>query len=98
MMDLADTPRQGDLDGRGNLSQRALAEFTLWFLKVCHDQISFMVSLFEIDSLAQRLRTLVERSETLRPETAKLLEEALIRGEVERGDASRTTGLPERTA
>ncbi len=98
MMDRADTPRQGDLDGRGNLSQRALAEFTLWFLEVCRDQIGFMASLFEIDTLARRLRTLVERSETLRPETSKLLEEALIRGEVERGDASRTTGLPERTA
>ena len=98
MMDLADTPRQGDLDGRGNLSQRALAEFTLWFLKVCLDQIVFMAGLFEIDTLARRLRNLVERSETLKPEAARLLEEALIRGEIERGDTSRITGLPERTA
>ncbi|HUJ03289.1 MAG TPA: Fic family protein, partial [Rhizomicrobium sp.] len=98
MMDLADTPRQGDLDGRGNLSQRALGEFTLWFLKVCLDQITFMSGLFEIDTLAQRLRALVERNETLKPQAARLLEEALIRGEIERGDASRITGLPERTA
>lgn len=35
MMDHADTPRQGDLDGRGNLSQRALVECTTWFLQVC---------------------------------------------------------------
>jgi Fic family protein len=35
MMDYADTPRQGDLDGRGNLSLRALNEFVLWFLQVC---------------------------------------------------------------
>lgn len=34
MMDMADMPRQGDLDGRGNLSQRALVDFTRWFLKV----------------------------------------------------------------
>jgi Fic family protein len=98
MMDLADMPRQGDLDGRGNLSHRALADFTLWFLKVCFDQITFMASLFEIAALARRLRALVERSETLKPETAELLEEALIRGEFERGDASRIMGLPERTA
>lgn len=98
MMDHADTPRQGDLDGRGNLSQRALADFVVWFLKVCLDQITFMGELFEIDTLARRLRSLIERSETLKPETAKLLEEALIRGEIERGDASRITGLPERTA
>ena len=41
MMDYADTPRQGDLDGRGNLSQKALQEFVLWFLRVCLDQGHF---------------------------------------------------------
>lgn len=98
MMDHADMPRQGDLDGRGNLSQRALSEFVLWFLKVCLDQVTFMSGLFEIDALARRLRTYVERSEKLKPEAARLLEEALIRGEFERGDVPRITGLPERTA
>ena len=98
MMDRADTPRQGDMDGRGNLSQRALAEFVTWFLKVCLDQITFMAGLFEIETLARRLRMLVDRSDNLKPETARLLEEALIRGEFERGDAPRITGLPERTA
>lgn len=98
MMDHADTPRQGDLDGRGNLSQRALNEFVLWFLLVCQDQVTFMSSLFELDTLARRLRAFVERSEILKPETTRLLEEALIRGEFERGEAPRITGLPERTA
>ena len=32
------------------------------------------------------------------PQAARLLEEALIRGEFERGDIARITGLPERTA
>lgn len=98
MMDHADMPRQGDLDGRGNLSRRALIEFTHWFLKVCLDQITFMSSLFELDTLARRLRLYVERSETLKPEAARLLEEALIRGEFERGEVPRITRLPERTA
>jgi Fic family protein len=97
MMDLADTPRQGDLDGRGNLSQKALGEFVLWFLQVSLDQVKFMGSLFEIDSLGPRLRTYVERS-SLKPEAFRLLEEALIRGEFERGDIARITGLPDRTA
>jgi Fic family protein len=97
MMDVADTPRQGDLDGRGNLSQRALGEFVLWFLQVSLDQVKFMASLFEIDSLAPRLRTYVERS-ALKPEAFRLLQEALIRGEFERGDIARITGLPDRTA
>jgi len=98
MMDYADMLRQGDLDGRGNLSERALLEFVDWFLRVCLDQVTFMASLFELDTLARRLRAHVERSDRLRLEAARLLEEALFRGEFERGDASRITGLPERTA
>jgi Fic family protein len=85
MMDHADMPRQGDLDGRGNLSQRALIDFVEWFLRVCLDQLKFMSSLFEIDTLGRRLRNYVLRSETLKPEAARLLEEALIRGEFDRG-------------
>ena len=98
MMDYADTPRQGDRDGRGNLSHHALAEFVLWFLRVCLDQMTFMSSLFELDTLAKRLRVYVERSETLKPEAALLLEEALVRGEFDRGDVARITRLPGRSA
>ncbi|HLH49461.1 MAG TPA: Fic family protein [Roseiarcus sp.] len=98
MMDYADTPRQGDLDGRGNLSLRALNEFVLWFLRICLDQVNFMSALFEIDALGNRLKAYVERSDALRPEAARLLEEALIRGEFDRGEAARVAGLPERTA
>jgi Fic family protein len=98
MMDHADMPRQGSRDGRGNLSERALEEFTLWFLKVCLDQITFMSGLFEIDALDRRLTQLVGQSPTLKPESARLLSEVLIRGEVERGAVARVTGLPERSA
>jgi Fic family protein len=97
MMDHADMPRQGDRDGRGNLSQRALGEFVLWFLRVSLDQVSFMSGLFELDALAKRLGVYVQRRE-LNPEAARLLHEALIRGQFERGDISRITGLPERSA
>jgi Fic family protein len=98
MMDLADTPRQGDLDGRGNLSLKALNEFILWFLQVCLDQVKFMESLFELDSLGPRFKTYVEQSKTLKPEAVRLLEEGLIRGQFERGEAARITGLPDRSA
>ena len=98
MMDHADTPRRGDLDGRGNLSLSALEDFTLWFLKVCFDQVTFMASLFDLPNLTARLKLYVERSGRLRPEAFRLLEEAAIRGEFARGDADRITRLPERTA
>lgn len=98
MMDRADAPREGDLDGRGNLSRAALIDFSRWFLEVALDQVNFMASLFDIRTLAERLRLLVERSETLKGETAALLEATLTFGEIERGAAPRITGLPERTA
>ena len=97
MMDHADTPRQGDLDGRGNLSQRALSEFTTWFLKVCLDQVTFMTGLFELDKLVSRLKEYVVRRE-LRSEAFAILEQVLQRGELPRGEAGRVTGLKERTA
>ena len=98
MMDLADTPRQSDLDGRGNLSERALIEFVMWFLRVALDQVAFMSQLFDLDNLANRLRTFVAQHHRFKPEAAALLEQTLVRGEIERGEASRITGLPVRTA
>jgi Fic family protein len=98
MMDYADTPRQNDLDGRGNLSLRSLREFALWFLRVCLDQVNFMSGLFEINALAKRFNSYVAQKETLKPESSRLLEEALVRGQFERSEISRITGLPERTA
>lgn len=98
MIDHPDMPRQGDRDGRGNLSEAALKDFVLWFLRVCLDQVTFMSDLFDLDNLAQRLRRYVERHPTLKSEAARLLEEALFRGEFERGEIERITGLPERSA
>jgi Fic family protein len=98
MMDRADTERQGDLDGRGNLSLRALNEFVLWFLEICLDQVTFMESLFEIDRLGPRLNDYVDRVAGLKPEARHLLQEALTRGQFERGEIARITGLPDRTA
>lgn len=98
MMDYADTPRQNDFDGRGNLSESALVDFTEWFLKVCLDQVTFMSGLFDLHNLERRLQVYVERSDVLKPQSVYLLQEALIRGEFERGDAARITGLAERSA
>jgi Fic family protein len=97
MMDHADMPRQGDLDGRGNLSRRALSDFVAWFLKVCLDQVTFMGGLFALDTLVDRLKLYVARRE-LRPEAFVLLEQILQRGELPRGDAARVTGMKERSA
>jgi Fic family protein len=98
MMDHADMPRQGDRDGRGNLSEAALQDFVLWFLRVCLDQVRFMSSLFDLEALASRIHRYADRHATLKPEAGYILESVLLRGELERGDAMRASGLPERTA
>lgn len=94
----ADEVRQGDRDGRGHLSLRGLDLFATWFLRVCFDQVSFMADLFDLDTLSRRLARYVERSDTLVPEGNRLLQEALIRGGFDRGEAGRITQLPERSA
>lgn len=97
-MDDADSPRRGDLDGRGNLSLQALTDFVSWFLRVCLDQVTFMQEQFELETLARRLRRYVEQHPTLKPEAARILEDVLVRGEMPRGEAERASGLKERSA
>ncbi|MEK6397637.1 MAG: Fic family protein [Terriglobus sp.] len=97
-MDAADAQRFTDTDGRGNLSQRALEEFTLWFVRVSLDQVRYMSSLFDLGKFRERIARFVERSTTLKPESSYLLQEALTRGEFQRGEIMRLTGLPERSA
>jgi len=98
MLAMADQPRQGALDGRGNLSLKALQSFTLWFLQVALDQVEFMTSLFDLDNLSIRLKRLVETDPQLDPRGAALLQAALMRDEIPRGEASAITGLADRTA
>jgi len=94
----ADEQRQGDRDGRGNLSQKGLSLFATWFLKVTLDQLEFMTKLFDLEQLANRFERLVARQEKLAPEALYLLLEALRRGEFERGEAARLINMPERSA
>ena len=50
-----DQRRRNDLDGRGNLSEEALAEFTKFFLKICTDQIWFMERVVQPGRLRARI-------------------------------------------
>jgi Fic family protein len=98
MMDLADSPRRNDLDGRGNLSLAALEEFVTWFCQVALDQLTFMSQLFDLSALSARLETYVTRDLALSPNAVKLVRALLQRGDMPRGDAGPITSLPERTA
>jgi Fic family protein len=94
-----DQTRRNDLDGRGTLSEEALAEFTQFFLKVCIDQVDFMESLVQPDRLRARILMWAEEEIRLGELPAKsgtLLEALLYRGELPRGDADVVAGTSER--
>ncbi len=94
-----DLTRRNDLDGRGTLSEEALAEFTQFFLKVCIDQVDFMESLVQPDRLRARILMWAEEEIRLGELPAKsgtLLEALLYRGELPRGDADVIAGTSER--
>src|SRR5207247_1658984 len=50
-----DSPRRNDLDGRGALSEEALAAFTQFFLETCLDQVRFMEELVQPNRLRDRI-------------------------------------------
>jgi Fic family protein len=96
-----DLPRRNDLDGRGTLSEEALAEFTKFFLTICIDQVAFMESLVQPDRLRARILLWAEeeiRLGHLPPKSGSILEAVLYRGELPRGDAEGIVGTGERQA
>jgi len=95
----ADQPRMGDLDGRGNLSEKRLAEFCEYAMQTAIDQAKFMARMFALDNFRFRTEHFFQKVRfDLKPESAHLFIHAFSTGEFERMEASRLTGLPERTA
>ena len=96
-----DRTRRNDLDGRGNLSEEALAEFTRFFLAVGIDQVAFMEDLVQPDRLRARILLWAEeetRLAQLPAKSGRILEAILYRGELPRGDSAAATGTGERQA
>jgi Fic family protein len=96
-----DQIRRNDLDGRGNLSEENLAEFTRFFLATCIDQVAFMERLMEPDRLRTRILLWAEeeiRLDRLPPKSGSILEAVLYCGELPRGDAANIVATGERQA
>ena len=96
-----DMTRRDDLDGRGHLSEEALAEFTRYFLETCVDQVRFMEELVQPERLRIRIGRWVAEEValgTLHEKSSPLLDAILYRGEIPRGEVPRTLAVSERTA
>jgi Fic family protein len=106
MLALADGTRQGNYDGRGNLTEKGLVKFCEYIFNTALDQIKFMKSLLNLDELYNRISGYVQlRSQNMLPgenplriEAKYILTEVMMRGQVKRGEVARITGLGDRTA
>lgn len=97
----ADAPREGDRDGRGDLTQRGLIAFCKFFLEQSVDQIRFMSGLLNPTTLLTRIEIHIEeeiRAKRLLRGSFTVLREAVIAGEVERSRIPSLTGYEERGA
>jgi Fic family protein len=96
-----DLPRRNDLDGRGSLSEEALAEFTRFFLETCLDQVKFMEELVQPDKLRARVKLWADEeiaTDALPPKAGGVLDAILYRGALPRGDVAELLGTSPRSA
>lgn len=96
-----DAPRRGDLDGRGTLSETALADFTRFFLETCLDQVRVMEELIDPERLRSRILLWAEeeiRLGNLPAKSTNVLEALLYRGSLPRGDVAALVGAGDRQA
>jgi Fic family protein len=113
LLQQADAPRQNNYDERGALSEKALGEFCKFFLNICEDQISYMCTLLDIDTFADRVLSYgrsreigvlpnskghTDRLSRFRPEATRLLHQLAFRGSVPRNEIPQLLGLEERTS
>lgn len=107
----ADLAREGDIDGRGNLSDRRLTSFCSFFLDVCIDQARYMSEMLALHGLLERIDRYVEKRNEGRivdksgkpvppmpGGSALLLRETAIAGELPRNLVIDIVGKSERTA
>lgn len=88
----ADQKRQGDRDGRGQLSLKGLELYVEFMLKVSLDQINFMNNMLQLNTLSNRISKYIKLSQEgmystqgLPQHSEALLKELLIKGEIPRG-------------
>lgn len=100
----ADSPRRGDLDGRGNLSEQALIAWIDYVLDTCLDQVTFMAGMLDFDTMKARIEACLVFETTVvrqgvRQEALRGLHYLFLSGEeMTRGDFKAMLGMSERGA
>ena len=104
---LADKPRQGDYDGRGQLTEKGLLEFCSYMFDTAIDQVDYMSELLDLARLRKRVNSYIQArndyrvpgmDKELKPVAGLILHTAFIYGEIDRGQALELCAMPERTA
>jgi Fic family protein len=91
----ADLVRESDFDGRGNLSDKHLSNFCVYFLEQILDQMRFMHGLIRPGQLEKQVAFYIHSRDLFgknNEPAIRLITEAVTKGEFARGEASIITG------
>lgn len=100
----ADEPRAGDLDGRGNLTEKGLVQWVAYVLEVCLDQVKFMSQALALDGMKDRMAACLNYEEQVvkqgvRTESLRALHYLFAtQCDLDRADFKAMLGLGERLA
>lgn len=103
----ADAIRQGDYDGRGNLTEKGLVSFCDYMLDTAIDQVSYISELLELSKIRQRIEAYVSArndgrvagiNASIKSTASVILYTAFQQGEIERAQALELCAMPERSA
>lgn len=103
----ADAARQGDYDGRGQLTEKGLISFCDYMLDTAIDQVTYVSELLDLAKIRQRIESYVAArnddrvtgiSAQLKPVASLILYTAFQQGEIERTQALELCAMPERSA
>jgi Fic family protein len=103
----ADVPRQGDYDGRGQLTEKGLVNFCNYMLDTAIDQVTYISELLDLAKIRQRMESYVAArnddrvagiSAPLKSTASLILYAAFQQGEIDRTQALELCAMPERSA
>ncbi len=103
----ADSPRLGDYDGRGALTEKGLTEFCSYMLDQAIDQVTYISDLLDVAKMRQRIeRYIIARNDDrvegvsapLKSTAGLILSTAFQQGEIDRAQALELCAMPERSA